>query len=249
MIVISILAAILAGWFCGVIINYLSDTLPDHRRFRLPYCSECKHDVSVLDFVSIGPCRRCGSPKKSRFWLVNILSIIIILYLLFFSIGNRLIMMINLITYLFLLLITIIDIEHHLVLHVISLAGAILFGIIGVISHGWLQTALGGLAGFGIMLLFYLLGRAYSGYIAHKRRVEIDEGMGFGDVNLGGVCGLLLGWPGIVGGIFIGVILGGIWSVVIIIRAMLGKKEKPMLEYIAYAPFITVATAGLWSLR
>lgn len=155
----------------------------------------------------------------------------------------------DILVYLFLILITVIDIEHHLVLHVISLAGAILFGIIGVISHGWLLTALGGLAGFGIMLLFYLLGRAFSGYIGHKRGIEVDEGMGFGDVNLGGICGLLLAWPGIVGGIFIGVILGGIWSVLLITQATLRKKEKPMLEYIAYAPFITIATAALWFLR
>lgn len=214
MIVIKVLEAVIAGWICGVIINYLSDTLPDHRRFRLPYCSECKQDVSVLNYISGQPCKKCGSPKKTRFWLVIIVSVLLFIYLLFIPGITITTLVMDILVYLFLILITVVDIEHHLVLHVISLAGAILFGIIGVISHGWLQTALGGLAGFGIMLLFYLLGRAYSGYVAHKRGVEIDEGMGFGDVNLGGVCGLLLGWPGIVGGIFIGVILGGIgaWS-------------------------------------
>lgn len=249
MIVIKLLAAIFAGWICGVIINYLSDTLPENRRFRFPYCSECKHDVTILDYISGRSCRICGSPRKIRFWLVNSGSILLIVYLLLFSRGMPNSLVVDIVALLFLLLITIIDIEHHLVLHVISLAGVILFGIIGVISHGSLQTALGGLAGFGIMLLFYLLGRAYSGYVAHKRGVEIDEGMGFGDVNLGGVCGLLLGWPGIVGGIFIGVILGGIWSMVLIFRSMLMKKKNPLQEYIAYAPFITIATAVLWLIR
>jgi hypothetical protein len=44
-----------------------------------------------------------------------------------------------------LILITVIDIEHHLVLNMISLVGVIIFGIIGINSHGWLATLIGGL--------------------------------------------------------------------------------------------------------
>jgi leader peptidase (prepilin peptidase) / N-methyltransferase len=249
MIVIKILASIITGWICGVIINYLSDTLPVYRRFRPPFCDECKQNISLINYIFGRPCRSCLHPVKARFWMVNIISIVLVLFITFYKGNNILTPVFDLIIYLFLLLITIIDIEHHLVLNSTSLAGVFILGAIGMISHGWRSTFIGGAAGFGIMLILYFLGRIYSKNIARKRGLEIDEGMGFGDVSLSGVCGLLLGWPGIVGGLFIGVILGGIWSLIIIIRAMLRRKEKPLLEYIAYAPFITLATAGLWLFR
>lgn len=249
MVLITIVVAIITGWICAVIINYLSDTLPVYRRLQFPYCTECNQKVQIMDYVFGRPCRNCRTPTNFRFWMVNSTSIILILYLLFIAKDNSFELAINLIIYLFLILVTVIDIEHHLVLHSISLAGIVLFGVVGIITHGWKLTLIGGLAGFGIMLIFYLLGRGYGVYISRKMGVEIDEGMGFGDVNLGGVCGLLLGWPGITGGIFIGIILGGIWSLILIAQSMLRRTEKPLLQYIAYAPFITLATAGLWFMR
>ena len=38
---------------------------------------------------------------------------------------------------------------------------------------------------------------------------EEDVALGFGDVHLSGILGLLLGWPGITGGLFVAIILGG----------------------------------------
>ena len=142
-----------------------------------------------------------------------------------------------------------IDIEHHLVLNMVSLVGAIIFGIIGIISHGWLATLIGGLTGFGVMFGLFLLGKLYSQYVSRKRGIEVEDGIGFGDVTLSAVCGLLLGWPGVIGGLFLSIILGGIWSLGMILAAMIRKRENPLLKYIAYAPFITIATGALWLMR
>jgi prepilin signal peptidase PulO-like enzyme (type II secretory pathway) len=48
----------------------------------------------------------------------------------------------------------------------------------------------------------------------NRRRMRTPEGeaLGFGDVILGGVLGLLLGWPAIVLGLVVAFLLGGIFS-------------------------------------
>jgi prepilin signal peptidase PulO-like enzyme (type II secretory pathway) len=131
----------------------------------------------------------------------------------------------------------------------ISLVGVVIFGIIGVISHGWLGTLIGGVTGFGVMFILFIIGKLYSQYISRKRGIEVEDGIGFGDVSLSAVCGLLLGWPGIIGGLFLSIILGGVWSLGMILSSKIRKEENPLLKYIAYAPFITIATGALWLMR
>ena len=73
--------------------------------------------------------------------------------------------------------------------------------------------------------------------------------MGFGDVSLVSVCGLLLGWPGVIAAVVFAILLGGFCSICLIIFAWFTKKENVLMRYIAYAPFITIATAVLWIIR
>ncbi len=249
MIILKILFFIICGWTIGVIINYLSDTLPVYRRLKFPGCEYCQNRISILDYYLGIKCHNCGKARKIRFWIINVLICTVIIYESIVSIGNSAKLISETIIFSLLILITVIDIEHHLVLNMVSLVGAIIFGIIGIISHGWLATLIGGLTGFGVMFGLFLLGKLYSQYVSRKRGLEVEDGIGFGDVTLSAVCGLLLGWPGVIGGLFLSIILGGIWSLGMILAAMIRKRENPLLKYIAYAPFITIATGALWLMR
>jgi prepilin signal peptidase PulO-like enzyme (type II secretory pathway) len=249
MIAIKILIFLLCGWTIGVIINYLSDTLPVYRRITFPDCNYCKSRISLFDYYFGNKCKNCNRPRITRFWIVNVLVSMVMIYELIFSIGNSEKLLSETIIFSLLILITIIDIEHHLVLNMISLVGVVIFGIIGVISHGWLGTLIGGVTGFGVMFILFIIGKLYSQYISRKRGIEVEDGIGFGDVSLSAVCGLLLGWPGIIGGLFLSIILGGVWSLGMILSSKIRKEENPLLKYIAYAPFITIATGALWLMR
>ena len=249
MIVIKLLIIVFCGWTMGVIINYLSDTLPVYRRLNYPTCYNCQNRISMIDYYLGIKCRSCNKSRKIRFWIINGLLCMVILYESILSSGNSGKLISELIIYSFLILITVIDIEHHLVLNMVSLVGVIIFGTFGIYSHGWLVTLFGGVTGFGIMFIFFFFGQVYSRYISKRRGIEVEDGMGFGDVSLSAVCGLLLGWPGVMGGIFLGIILGGIWSLGMILVALIRKSENQLLKYIAYAPFITIATGALWLLR
>ena len=167
-----------------MIINYLSDTLPVYRRLKFPGCEYCQNRISILDYYLGIKCHNCGKARKIRFWIINVLICMVIIYESIVSIGNSAKLISETIIFSLLILITVIDIDHHLVLNMVSLVGMIIFGIIGIISHGWLATLIGGLTGFGVMFVLFILGRLYSQYVSRKRGIEVEDGIGFGDVTL-----------------------------------------------------------------
>ncbi|MCD6425647.1 MAG: prepilin peptidase, partial [Anaerolineales bacterium] len=110
------------------------------------------------------------------------------------------------------------------------------------VNHGVFYTLLGGAAGFGTMLILYLLGNLFIKFLSKTRGEEIDEvALGFGDVNLAGVIGLLLGWPGVVGGLFLAIILGGVVSGIFLMIQFIRKRYKA-LQALPYGPFLVLST-------
>jgi len=138
--------------------------------------------------------------------------------------------------------VTVIDLEHHLILHPVSLAGVILGFGIGIWLHGLRATLLGGLIGFLGMLSFYYLGILFVRLSARLRGQSIgeDEGIGFGDVNLSGVIGLLLGWPGILAGLLLAILLGGIASLLYLLFMITVRRYQPSLA-LPYGPFLAAS--------
>jgi leader peptidase (prepilin peptidase)/N-methyltransferase len=111
--------------------------------------------------------------------------------------------------------------------------------------HGLQSTLLGGLVGFSIMFGFYLLGFAFVRLSERLRKQEIEEeGLGFGDVTLGGVIGLLLGWPGIIAGLVLTILIGGAFSLSVIFVALINRRYHAALA-VAYGPFLILATVYL----
>jgi hypothetical protein len=92
--------------------------------------------------------------------------------------------------------VVLIDLEYRLIMHPVSIFGAVLGLIVGTLRVGWLYSLVGGVVGFGIMWLIYMLGILIIKLVNRKRgRPVNDVALGFGDVNLSGVLGLMLGWP------------------------------------------------------
>ena len=145
----------------------------------------------------------------------------------------------------FFAVIFIIDFEHRLILHPVSIFGAIVFVIIGVLINGWKETVLGGAIGFGIMYLLYLLGILFGKWMSKRRGEEIDEvALGFGDVSLSTILGFLLGWPRIAVNLVFAILLGGIFSAFFLVLLTILKRYKAFTP-IPYAPFLLVSAVGL----
>ena len=242
---ITLFINLFLGWAGAQVVNYLADVLPVHRKFIQPHCPECQHEKSWKHYLWITACQNCGNKPGVRHLIVLILGPILAGLLFFFpveSLGNYG----ALIWLVFFSLVVIIDLEHRLILHPVSIAGAILGAFFGIINHGFMNTLLGGAAGFGIMLAFYFLGELFVRVISRSRGEEINEiALGFGDVNLAGVIGLLLGWPGIAGGIFLAIFLGGFVSGMFLLIQLVRKKYQAF-QALPYGPFLVLSAVLLF---
>jgi leader peptidase (prepilin peptidase)/N-methyltransferase len=135
-------------------------------------------------------------------------------------------------------LVAIIDLEHRLILHPVSVVGAVLGLAIGIWVNGIKYTLLGGVAGFTIMLVLYYLGAIVMKWLARRRgQVLEEEALGFGDIILSGVLGLLLGWPGIIVGLILTILIAGIVSFVYLILALMTRRYRFDMA-IPYGPFL-----------
>ncbi|MDR3574930.1 MAG: prepilin peptidase [Anaerolineaceae bacterium] len=230
-------AMVLLGILAGFIANYLSDVLPRTRSLSKPVCHQCNQALGIAQYIFLRPCHHCGANRSTRSWIVQIIYPFAFVYLTFFS-SSRLGMWIGAGLLLYFGLVVIMDMEHRLILSQISLAGAIIGVSAGLYLHGWKITLIGAVAGFGIMWILFFMGEIYLRILSKQRGEVIDEvALGFGDVNLGGVLGLILGWPGITAGLLFAILLGGLFSGGYLIYTMVNKRYHPNTA-MPYAPFL-----------
>ena len=95
----------------------------------------------------------------------------------------------------------------------------------------FLNSILGMFLGGGLFLIITLIGEL----IAKK------EAMGFGDIKLIGTLGLFLGKTNIISTIIIAFLIAAIASIIMLVISKIRKKE--IMEYIAFGPFIALASA------
>ena len=147
-------------------------------------------------------------------------------------------------------IVIVIDLEHRLILHPVSWLGAVLGLATGVWLHGWLSTLIGGAVGFGIMLVFYWLGILYVRKFASMKGQPIEEGdaFGFGDVNLSGIMGLLLGWPGILAGLVLAILIAGAVTLLYLAYMLITRRYVPNTA-LAFGPFLAASTIYLLYIR
>ena len=247
----GLILPLLTGLALGWIANYLADVLPVTRRLSQPACLNCSAHLRWQDYLLFRRCPFCGKARRARAWIVPLLLTIITAYIwispppkIGFALGAFLL--------LYFTTVFIIDLEHRLILHPTSLVGALLGLWVGVLRWGWGPTLTGGLGGFGIMLVFYLIGILFTRWRARRRvasgQADYDEdALGQGDVILSTILGLALGWPLIWFGLLLAVLLGGAVSILImLVRFLSGQyKEKAWMVFIPYGPFMIVSAVLL----
>jgi prepilin signal peptidase PulO-like enzyme (type II secretory pathway) len=144
-----------------------------------------------------------------------------------------------------LVLILVIDVEHRLILHVVTGPSAIIIAFINIlwVEKGVGKVLVGGVVGFTAVLVLYMFGAGFAKLIARMRGEPLDEvAFGFGDVTLSGVIGLSVGYPGIILALFTGVMIGGAFSLVYMIGMKL-RGRYDAFEAIPYGPFLIMGAA------
>lgn len=233
------------GWGAGMLVNYLSDVLPGKRKLSAPYCLACESSMPILNYL-FWPrrCSICGQSRSYRAWVIEAIFIIAAVWL-WLNPGMRFSFIAGVVLLTYFGVVTVIDIEHRLILHPVSLVGAVLGILYGIQMHGVWSTLIGGLVGYAAMLALYILGILFSAYQARRRgESQFEDALGFGDVNLSGILGLLLGWPGIVAGLLLTILLAGAISLIYLLLMVARKRYDTGLA-IPYGPFLVASAIWL----
>ncbi|HMB22307.1 MAG TPA: A24 family peptidase [Anaerolineales bacterium] len=248
-----LLFPIVLGWLAGIFINYASDVLPLTRRFSPAVCPQCQTPFSIVDYLTLHPCRQCGKKRSLRTWLVQILTVVAFVYFWVFP-SERLGIPLGMLVLIYFGIITVIDLEHRLILHPTSLVGAVLGLFVGTFIYmrkysllGSLgQSLLGGVIGFGIMFLLYQFGVLVARMRARRMQAagqaaDEEEALGGGDVYLAGVLGLMLG-PVIINALVYGVLLGGMVSLIFIVALLIRRRYagNVLMNFIPYGPYFII---------
>ena len=221
-----------AGLLVGGLINVLADDLPARVRPRRPHCPQCGHVYGPTGWLAIGrrlsggACPECGLATRRRTLLVELGTALTFALLPWFIAPT-----IDLVIYSFyvavLILVIIIDIEHRLILHVVTAPGTLLALVasLPLTQNSILLALVGAALGFILFFLAFLLGRRLFG----------PGALGFGDVMLSMMLGAMLGLQ-VIFALILAVLLGGLYGLLGLLSGRLGRGA-----YFAYGPFLALA--------
>ncbi len=237
----TLVTPLLAGLASGVVANYIADVLPLTRRLGHPSCARCGTPYPWGAYLSGRACANCGVRRGLRPWIVLVALVGLSTYT--WLQPHRMGYVLGLLLLTYFAVVVVVDLEHRLILHPTSLVGALLAVGIGIFVRGATATVLGGLIGALVMLILYGIGILFSR--ARNRRLaavghqpDNEDALGWGDVILGGILGLVLGWPLIGLGLFIGILIGGVIGVIFMITMLArgGYRQQALMVFMPYGP-------------
>lgn len=223
----------LIGLLTGGLINALADDLPLRLDPSMPHCMQCGHRFGPSRWLALGRlaqggrCPRCGAQVRRRYILVEIVTVVI--FALLPSLIARPVDLLFGAAYIaILILIIVVDLEHRLILHKVTIPSTVLalIGSFFISNNNLLLALLGAVSGFVIFFALYWLGKQLFG----------PGALGFGDVTLSMTLGAMVGFPYVLFALIMGIILGGIISFGLIVSGRLS-----MRSYVAYGPFLAMA--------
>jgi leader peptidase (prepilin peptidase)/N-methyltransferase len=237
----------IAGTLAGGLVNFVVDLLYLYRdEEREVFDDDFRDELKAKGWIKYLVWPFSFETGKRRFKIRSILvvlSLMTAVVLLGFSQSDRVQIWWGIPVLIYFTIVIVMDVEFKIVMHPISIAGAIIGFIVGVYLRGFMVTLLGGAVGFVVMLLLFKFGELFMRIVNRKRSDEdaVDEvALGFGDVNLAGVVGLFLGWPPIILGLLFAVVIGGLVSIFLIFFSLFRKGFQQFMA-MPYAPFLAIA--------
>ena len=230
------------GLAVGSFLNLTIDRIPRGQSIVTPgsRCDICEQHLSPLDLVPVlsyvllrGKCRSCGSSIPLRNPLVEVVTAV------FFGVIHSLYGL-GPVAWIILgygslfIAIAVIDLEWTIIPDKLVLAGSVValavghFGPIGEdrsLAGAFVSIAAGGGVGLGAMLFIYLASLAVYRHTG---------GFGFGDVKLGLLIGLVVGFPEVAISFYFAFVSGGLVASFLLLVKLRGRKDT-----LPYGPFLS----------
>ncbi|MGN6110715.1 MAG: prepilin peptidase [Kofleriaceae bacterium] len=204
-----------------------SAEFPRGRSVVMPgsHCFACKAPVRWYDNVPLlswlwlrGKCRSCKAPFSARYLLVEAVTGALFGVAWWATVSAGVlwdpfdIRLIRFAIYaafcVVMVVITFIDLDHKLILDKVTIPSMIAFYGLGLLlpERTWYDGLIGAAVGYGVP---WAIGEIYY-------RVTGREGLGLGDSMLLAVIGALLGWKGVVVGLFGGSVVGSVIGIAVL---------------------------------
>jgi len=231
---------VLLGMVVASFLNVCCDRLPAGKSLIYPpsHCSACQHRLSAKDLIPVfsylwlrGRCHYCRAPIPRRLLWVEIGTAVLFGFA-YWQYELSIELAIILFYCCLFIVLLVIDLEHGLILNRVvypAMAVALLISIFFSIFFPQSkivpdigQAAIGGGIGLVLFLLVVLISRG---------------GMGWGDVKMAALIGLVTGFPLIFVALLLAVIVGGL-----VAGILLALKLRRRKETIPFAPFLSLAT-------
>lgn len=227
-----ILVLFVFGLFVGSFLGVLVDRIPRGEQFSSgrSYCEKCGHSLSGIDLIPVfsflflrGKCRYCHAHLSSFYPVIELVTgalFALTLYPLTFASSLQLAIYLCIISAFIVIFFT--DIKYGIIPDKILVPGAIATLIWILLFH---QSLLLGhiLSALGASLFFLIIFALTRG-----------RGMGFGDVKLSFLIGLILGFPGTLFAIYLAFLTGAILSIILVLT---GRKRLKG-STIPFGPFL-----------
>jgi leader peptidase (prepilin peptidase) / N-methyltransferase len=222
----------IAGAAFGSFINVCIDRLPAGKSLLYPpsHCDGCQKKLSALELIPVfsyiilrGRCRSCGAKIPLSVLMVELGCGGWTAFLLWYKGLNAEFGVIAFFSLIF-VLIGMLDLKHKLVYGIVvfpAIAIALLVDAF-VMPRGIINSLEGaGLGAFIIFLPFI---------------VTRGGGMGFGDVEIAILIGLVTGFAEVFVAIMGGIVMGGVVAIVLLATRLKGRKD-----FIPFGPFLSLA--------
>jgi prepilin signal peptidase PulO-like enzyme (type II secretory pathway) len=240
---------IITGIIIGALVNLLADSLPVVRRLQWPVCAHCGARRSPLAWSGLVAfvaqkrrCQQCHNPLSMRHLFVEVATPAVFVFA-WTRTGTSIITLFNILHSAILILIFVTDLEHRLILHVVSLP-AIALGIVGAFANPIFdrsaRSLLGGALGLLAALTLYAAGMLFGWLIGRARGSPLaGPAFGFGDVTLTTYLGLMLGAPEIIFAILLAILLGFAFATLyLVVRGVIRREHEMFTAFVPYGPFL-----------
>ena len=241
--IVLIVVIALLGMAIGSFLNVVIDRLPAGESIVFPasHCPACRRQLSAVELIPVisylalrGRCRACHAGIPPRVLIVEIATGAAFALLAWHFGAADVDFAIAAFYFCLFEALAMIDLERHILPNVIvyPAAGFALAASIfihgGTIVPGVLDAATGGLIGLGLFFLIAIVSRG---------------GMGWGDVKMAALVGLVTGFPLVFVAILVAVVSGGLIAWLLIIFKVRSRKET-----IPFGPFLSLAAMAtiLW---
>ena len=222
----------LLGMTVGSFLNVCCDRLPVGKSLVYPpsHCPACQRHLSPKDLIPVfsylwlrGRCRYCQASIPQRLFWVEV-STGVLFGFVYWRYGLSIELAITLFYCCLFIVLLVIDLEHGLILNKVVYPGAAVALIIDVLAPqpGIIYGAIGGGVGLALFLIPALI---------------YPRGIGWGDVKMAALIGLVTGFPLILVALLLAVIIGAL-----VAGLLLALKIKKRKEAIPFAPFLSLAT-------